>query len=437
MPTVVPRTEESHTPMTTEKAAAAPHINPWQVAQQQFDLAAERLNLDEGMRRVLREPRRELTVHFPVKMDDGSVKVFTGYRVQHNLGRGPAKGGIRYHQDVSLDEVKALAMWMTWKCAVVGIPYGGGKGGVIVDPKKLSMKELEALSRRFFTEIEVLVGPEKDIPAPDVNTNGQVMAWFMDTYSMHQGYTVPGVVTGKPISLGGSEGRNEATARGTVFCIIEAARHLGIEIPKAKVAIQGFGNAGSIAAQLMTAEKATIVAVSDSTGGIHNPNGLEVNKVIAWKQEHGTVQGFPGAKDITNAQVLEVECDILIPAALENQITARNAGNVKAKLVAEAANGPTTPEADEIFWKKGIFMIPDILCNAGGVTVSYFEWVQDLNRDHWTEEEVNSKLKTIMVRSFQETLAIARREQCYMRTAAYLLAVQRVADATQMRGLYP
>jgi glutamate dehydrogenase (NAD(P)+) len=441
MPTVVPRTEELDTPMTTEKAAekpaAAPHINPWQVAQQQFDLAAERLNLDEGMRRVLREPRRELTVHFPVKMDDGSVRVFTGYRVQHNLGRGPAKGGIRYHQDVSLDEVKALAMWMTWKCAVVGIPYGGGKGGVIVDPKKLSTKELEALSRRFFTEIEVLVGPEKDIPAPDVNTNGQVMAWFMDTYSMHQGYTVPGVVTGKPISLGGSEGRNEATARGTVFCIIEAARHLGIELPKAKVAIQGFGNAGSIAAQLMVQEKSTIVAVSDSTGGIHNPNGLEINKVIAWKQEHGTVQGFPGAKDITNAQVLEVECDILIPAALENQITARNAGNVKARLVAEAANGPTTPEADEIFWKKGIFMIPDILCNAGGVTVSYFEWVQDLNRDHWTEEEVNSKLKTIMVRSFQETLAIARREQCYMRTAAYLLAVQRVADATQMRGLYP
>ncbi|HET7181630.1 MAG TPA: Glu/Leu/Phe/Val dehydrogenase, partial [Candidatus Limnocylindrales bacterium] len=425
--------------MTTEKAAdkpaAAPHINPWQVAQQQFDLAAEHLNLDEGMRRVLREPRRELTVHFPVKMDDGSVRVFTGYRVQHNLGRGPAKGGIRYHQDVSIDEVKALAMWMTWKCAVVGIPYGGGKGGVIVDPKKLSTKELEALSRRFFTEIEVLIGPEKDIPAPDVNTNGQIMAWFMDTYSMHAGYTVPGVVTGKPISLGGSEGRNEATARGTVFCIVEASRHLGIELPKATVAIQGFGNAGSIAAQLMVQEKATVVAVSDSTGGIHNPNGLEINKVIAWKQEHGTVQGFPGAKDITNAQVLEVQCDILIPAALENQISARNADNVKARLVAEAANGPTTPEADEIFWKKGIFLIPDILCNAGGVTVSYFEWVQDLNRDHWTEEEVNDKLKTIMVRSFQETLAIARREQCYMRTAAYLLAVQRVADATQLRGL--
>jgi glutamate dehydrogenase (NAD(P)+) len=421
--------------MTTENVAAP--INAWAVAQRQFDLAAERLNLDEGMRAVLREPRRELTVHFPVHMDDGSVEVFTGYRVQHNLGRGPAKGGIRYHQDVSLDEVKALAMWMTWKCAVVGIPYGGGKGGVIVDPKKLSVKELEALTRRFFTEIELLVGPEKDIPAPDVNTNAQVMAWMMDTYSMHAGYTVPGVVTGKPISLGGSEGRNEATARGTVFCIIEAARHLGLELPSARVAIQGFGNAGSIAAQLMHEEKATVVAVSDSTGGIHNPTGLDIHRLIQWKQEHGTVQGFPGAQDISNAEVLEVDCDILIPAALENQITAANAGNVKARLIAEAANGPTTPEADDIFWKAGKFMIPDILCNAGGVTVSYFEWVQDLNRDHWSERVVNDKLREIMVRAFQETLAMARREQCYMRTAAYLLAVKRVADAMQMRGLYP
>jgi glutamate dehydrogenase (NAD(P)+) len=421
--------------MTTENVAAP--INAWAVAQAQFDLAAKRLNLDEAMRRVLREPRRELTVHFPVKMDDGSVQVFTGYRVQHNLGRGPAKGGIRYHQDVSLDEVKALAMWMTWKCAVVGIPYGGGKGGVIVNPKKLSQKELEALTRRFFTEIEVLVGPEKDIPAPDVNTNAQVMAWMMDTYSMHMGYTVPGVVTGKPISLGGSEGRNEATARGTVYCIVEAARHLGIELDKARVSIQGFGNAGSIAATLISAEKATVVAVSDSTGGIHNPNGLEINRVIQWKQEHGTVQGFPGSKDITNAQVLEVDCEILIPAALENQITERNAGNIKARLIAEAANGPTTPEADEILWKAGKFMIPDILCNAGGVTVSYFEWVQDLNRDHWSEQVVNEKLKGIMVKAFQETLAIARREQINMRTAAYLLAVKRVAEATQMRGLYP
>ncbi|HSL75892.1 MAG TPA: Glu/Leu/Phe/Val dehydrogenase [Candidatus Limnocylindrales bacterium] len=422
--------------MTTEHVAA--RINAWEVAQRQFDLAAERLNLDPGMRLVLREPRREFTVHFPVHMDDGSVQVFTGYRVQHNLGRGPAKGGIRYHQDVTLDEVKALAMWMTWKCAVVGIPYGGGKGGVIVDPKKLSQKELEALTRRYFTEIEILVGPEKDIPAPDVNTNAQIMAWMMDTFSMHAGHTVPGVVTGKPISLGGSEGRNEATARGTVFCIVEAARHLGIELDKATVAVQGFGNAGSIAARLISEEGSKVVAVSDSTGGIHDPNGLDIAKVIAWKQEHGTVQGFPSAKDISNAEVLEVECDILIPAALENQITAANAGNIKARLVAEAANGPTTPEADEILFKSWkTFMIPDILCNAGGVTVSYFEWVQDLNRDHWSEKVVNEKLKEIMVKAFQEVLAMARREQCDMRTAAYLLAVRRVADAMEMRGLYP
>ncbi len=421
--------------MTTEQVAA--QINVWEVAQRQFDLAAERLGLDEGMRLVLREPRREFTVHFPVHMDDGSVQVFTGYRVQHNLGRGPAKGGIRYHQNVSRDEVKALAMWMTWKCAVVGIPYGGGKGGVIVDPKKLSQKELEGLTRRYFTEIEILIGPEKDIPAPDVNTNAQIMAWMMDTYSMHAGYTVPGVVTGKPISLGGSEGRNEATARGCVYTVVEAARHLGLDLTTARAAVQGFGNAGSIAARLIGEEGATVVAVSDSTGGIHDPSGLDIAKVVAWKQEHGTVQGFPGATDITNAEVLEIDCEILIPAALENQITSRNAGNVKARLVAEAANGPTTPDADEILFRNGVFLVPDILCNAGGVTVSYFEWVQDLNRDHWSEEVVNAKLKEIMVKAFDETLDMAKREKVNMRTAAYLVAVKRVADAMEMRGLYP
>src|SRR6266540_1379942 len=421
--------------MTTEPIAAT--INAWQVAQRQFDLAAERLGMDQGMRRVLREPRRELTVHFPVTMDDGSVQVFTGYRVQHNLGRGPAKGGIRYHQDVTLDEVKALAMWMTWKCAVVGIPYGGGKGGVVVDPKKMSMKEVEGLTRRFATEIEVLIGPERDIPAPDVNTNAQVMAWIMDTYSMHQGYTVPGVVTGKPISLGGSEGRNEATARGTVFCVVESARTLGLDLGKARVVIQGFGNAGAIAARLIADEGSTVVAVSDSTGGIHAPRGLDVTRVINWKKEHGTVQGFPGTSDISNAEVLEIDCEVLIPAALENQITARNAASIKARIVAEAANGPTTPEADIELFRRGVFMIPDILCNAGGVTVSYFEWVQDLNRDHWSEPIVNAKLKEIMVRSFDEVYAIAQRESCDMRTASYLLAVSRVADAMAMRGLYP
>jgi glutamate dehydrogenase (NAD(P)+) len=421
--------------MTTERVA--PPINPWHVAQQQFDIAADKLNLDPGLRQVLREPRRELHVHFPVKMDDGTVQVFEGYRVQHNLGRGPAKGGIRYHQDVSIDEVKALAMWMTWKCAVVGIPYGGGKGGVIVDPKKLSRRELENLSRRFFTEIEVLIGPEKDIPAPDVNTNAQVMAWFMDTYSMHVGYTVPGVVTGKPISLGGSEGRNEATARGTVFCVVEAARHLNLDLKTSTVVVQGFGNAGSIAAQLMAAEGSKILAVSDSSGGIHNPEGLDIARVIAWKAEHGTVVGFPGSKEVSNAELLEIECDVLIPAALENQISAQNAERINAKIVAEAANGPTTPEADDILFRRGVFMIPDILCNAGGVTVSYFEWVQDLNRDHWSEEFVNKKLHEIMTKAFRETLEIAQRESVHMRLAAYLLAVQRVADATAMRGLYP
>ena len=421
--------------MTTERVA--PAINPWHVAQQQFDLAADKLNLDPGLRRVLREPRRELTVHFPVKMDDGSVQVFTGYRVQHNVGRGPAKGGLRYHQDVTLDEVKALAMWMTWKCAVVGIPYGGGKGGVVVDPKKLSRREVENLTRRFATEIEVLIGPERDIPAPDVNTNAQTMAWIMDTYSMHVGYTVPGVVTGKPISLGGSEGRNEATARGAVYCVVEAARHIDLDLKQARVVVQGFGNAGSIAAQLMAQEGSTIVAVSDSSGAIYRPEGLDIGRVVGWKAEHGTVAGFPGAREVSNAQLLEIECQVLIPAALENQITAGNAERINARIVAEAANGPTTPEADEILHRRGVFIIPDILCNAGGVTVSYFEWVQDLNRDHWSEMTVNSKLHAIMTGAFAETLAMADKEQVNMRTAAYLLAVERVASATSIRGLYP
>jgi glutamate dehydrogenase (NAD(P)+) len=420
--------------MATEQIGA---INAWAVAQQQFDLAAEKLNLDPGLRRVLREPRRELTVHFPVKMDDGNVRVFTGYRVQHNLSRGPAKGGIRYHQDVSLDEVKALAMWMTWKCAVVGIPYGGGKGGVIVDPKQLSRRELEGLTRRYATEISLIIGPERDIPAPDVNTNAQTMSWIMDTYSMHVGYTVPAVVTGKPISLGGSEGRNEATARGAVYCVVEAARHLKLDLNGAKTVVQGFGNAGSIAAQLMILEGAKVIAVSDSQGGIRNDAGLDIERVIGWKQEHGTVVGFPGATGVSNAEILEIPCDVLIPAALENQLTASNARRVNARIVAEAANGPTTPEADAILYDRGIFLIPDILCNAGGVTVSYFEWVQDLNRDHWSEAMVNAKLKEIMTKAFGETLALSLKHEVNMRTGAYLLAVDRVAQATAMRGLYP
>jgi glutamate dehydrogenase (NAD(P)+) len=419
--------------MATERIA--PAINAWDVAQRQFDLAAERLSLEPGLRRVLRETKRELTVHFPVQMDDESVQVFTGYRVQHNLSRGPAKGGIRYHQDVTLDEVKALAMWMTWKCAVVGIPFGGGKGGVVVDPRQLSRREIEGLTRRFTTEISLLIGPDSDIPAPDVNTNAQTMAWMMDTYSMHVGYTVPAVVTGKPLALGGSEGRNEATARGCVFTIVDAAHELGIDLPKTRTVIQGFGNAGSIAAQLMSVEGSTIVGVSDSRGAISRPEGLDVERVIAWKKEHGTVVGFPGSRDVSNEELLELDCDILIPAALESQITAANADRIQARLIAEAANGPTTPDADEILFKNGKFLIPDILCNAGGVTVSYFEWVQNLNRDVWSESTVNTKLHEIMHKSFRTTLAMAKKEAVDMRSAAYLVAVHRVADAAAVRGL--
>jgi len=420
---------------------AAPEVTPvldaWAVAQRQFDIAADRLGLDPELRAVLREAERELIVSVPVRMDDGSVKVFSGYRVQHNLGRGPSKGGLRYHQDVNLNEVRALAMWMTWKCAVVGIPYGGGKGGVAVDPKKLSLRELEGLTRRFATNISVIIGPQSDIPAPDVNTNPQVMAWIMDTYSMHVGYTVPGVVTGKPIALGGSEGRAEATGRGVVVTISEAARHIGLEIIGATVAVQGFGNAGSVAGTLLDSMGASVVAVSDTQGGIHKPDGIDIKAVKAWKAEHGTVVGFPGSQNVSNGDLLELEVDVLVPAALENQITVANAERVKAKILAEAANGPTTPDADEILYRKGVFLIPDILCNAGGVTVSYFEWVQDLNRDQWSEEVVNSKLTAIMVRSFGEVVDMAEREECDMRTAAYLLAVDRVAKATALRGLYP
>jgi glutamate dehydrogenase (NAD(P)+) len=415
--------------------AEAPNI--WAVAQQQFDHAAEKLDLDDGMRRVLRVPQRELTVNFPVTMDDGDVRVFTGYRIQHNVSRGPAKGGIRYHQDVTLDEVRALAMWMSWKCACVNIPFGGGKGGVIVDPKKLSIREVEGLTRRFTTEISPLIGPDRDIPAPDVNTNAQTMAWMMDTFSMHHGYTISGVVTGKPISIGGSLGRNEATARGAVFTLLQASATLRRPLSGARVSIQGYGNAGSIAATLLADEGASIIAVSDSTGGIHDPSGLDPSRVSAWKREHGTVVGFPGSEEISNQQVLEVECEILVPAALENQITRANAPRIKAGIVAEAANGPTTPEADEILHDRGVFVIPDILCNAGGVTVSYFEWVQDMQSFFWTEERINESLKGIMDRAFESVHTMSTRHEVDMRTAAYMVAVARVAEATTLRGLYP
>ncbi|MFM8730283.1 MAG: Glu/Leu/Phe/Val family dehydrogenase [Candidatus Limnocylindrus sp.] len=409
----------------------------WAVAQQQFDLAAKRLNLDPGIAAVLREPRRQLTVHFPVRMDDGTTRVFEGHRVQHNLGRGPAKGGIRFHQDVNVDEVKALAMWMSWKCAVMDLPYGGGKGGVTVDPKQLSVGEIERLTRRFTTEISVIIGPESDIPAPDVNTNSQTMAWMMDTYSMHAGHTVPGVVTGKPIALGGSKGRNEATARGAVICVREAASKIGLNLKGATVVVQGYGNAGSIAAKLIADLGAKVIAVSDSSGGIHNPSGLDLAAVGAHKKKTGSVVGLAGATPVSNQAILEIPCDVLIPAALENQITAENAAKIKTKIVAEAANGPTTPEADEILFANGAMLIPDILCNAGGVTVSYFEWVQDLNRDFWEEEEVNLRLEKKMVRAFNEVYDMAQEQKSHLRTGAYLLSVKRVADAMSVRGIYP
>jgi glutamate dehydrogenase (NAD(P)+) len=420
---------------SSNPVATAPNI--WAIAQSQFDHAAEQLDLDPGLRRVLRVPKRELTVNFPVTMDDGRVEVFTGYRVQHNVSRGPAKGGIRYHQDVTLDEVRALAMWMTWKCAVVNIPYGGGKGGVIVDPKQLSRREVEGLTRRFATEISPLIGPDRDIPAPDVNTNAQTMAWIMDTFSMHHGYTISGVVTGKPIAIGGSLGRNEATARGAVFTLLQASSALNLPLRGARVAIQGYGNAGSIAADLLAAEGSVIIAVSDSTGGIHNPAGLDPAKVSAWKREHGTVVGFPGTDEVSNEELLELPCDILVPAALENQITRFNAPRIQAKIVAEAANGPTTPEADAILYDRGVFLIPDILCNAGGVTVSYFEWVQDMQSFFWTEDRINESLKGIMDRAFEAVHAMSELHTVDMRTAAYMVAVARVAEATTLRGLYP
>src|SRR5919107_74488 len=386
------------------------------VAVEQFQIAADVLGLDDGMRKILSHCQRELTVHFPVEMDDGSVEVFTGYRVQHNSGPGPTKGGIRYHQSVALEEVKALAMWMTWKCAVVGLPYGGAKGGVQVNPKLLSQAELQNLTRRYTTEIQPFIGPNQDIPAPDVNTNPQIMAWLMDTYSMNVGYSVPGVTTGKPIVLGGSEGRNEATGRGCVFAVESAARILDLDLAKARTAVQGFGNAGSVAASLMSELGSPVVAVSDSRGGIYNPGGLNLDEVSAHKARTGSVLGFREAEDITNEELLVLPAEILIPAALENQITAENASQIQAKLIAEAANGPTTPEADVILYDRGVFVIPDILANAGGVTVSYFEWVQALQAFPWTEHEVNERLRRIMSRSFRAVHETAVHHDVHMRT---------------------
>ncbi|MGA3023006.1 MAG: Glu/Leu/Phe/Val dehydrogenase [Thermoplasmata archaeon] len=412
--------------------------NPFETAKRQVDIVADLLGLDSGMREVLKHPKRELTVNFPVRMDDGSYHVYTGYRVQYNMARGPCKGGIRYHPQVSLDEVRALAAWMTWKCAVVNIPYGGAKGGVICDPKHMSKGELERLTRRYTTEISGIIGPERDIPAPDVYTDGQTMAWIMDTFSMLKGYSVPGVVTGKPISLGGSEGRGEATGRGCAYTIREAAKDAGVRVKNGTVAVQGFGNAGSVAANLLNDEQgAKIVAASDSKGGIYKADGFNPHALEEHKAKTGSVVGFPGAKAISNEELLELKVDILVPAALENQLTAKNADKVQAKLIAEAANGPTLPEADSIFFQKKITVLPDILANAGGVTVSYFEWAQDIQGYFWPLAEVNQRLERVMVQSYNDVHKIAVERKVHNRTAAYVLAIQRVAEAIRIRGIYP
>jgi glutamate dehydrogenase (NAD(P)+) len=413
-------------------------INPYDVAVAQFDEAADRLGLSQAMRAILRKPKRELTVNFPVRMDNGDVEMFTGYRVQHNINRGPAKGGIRFSPEVSLDEVRALAMWMTWKCAVVGIPFGGAKGGVICDPRKMSPGELERLTRRYATEISILIGPDSDIPAPDMNTNPQIMAWIMDTYSMHQGYSVPAVITGKPIGIGGSEGRMEATARGVMVVTREALLDKNMNPEECSVVIQGFGNVGSITARLLHDELGcTIVGLSDITGGVYNPRGIDVHRALRYSKEHGSLQGLPDTEPVSNAELLELPCDVLIPAALENQLTGQNAARVKTRLVIEAANGPTDPAADRILNDAGITVVPDILANAGGVTVSYFEWVQDLQRFFWAENEINDRLETIMKRSYRAVAHKAAEQEVNLRMGAYLLAVARVAEATELRGVYP
>ncbi len=415
--------------------SSEPTLNPFEISQRQLDKAAETLQLDPQVHALLREPMRTLEVNFPVRMDDGMVKTFTGFRVQYNDARGPTKGGLRFHPDETIDTVKALAAWMTWKCAVVDIPYGGGKGGVICNPKELSLGEIERVARGFIRAIGRFIGPEKDIPAPDVYTNPQIMGWMMDEYATIVGYNAPGVITGKPIPLGGSLGRGDATARGTVYCIIEAAKELGIELKGATVAIQGYGNAGYFCGTLMQELAGSkIVAVTDSRGGVYDENGIDPEAVNQHKQSSGSVSGFNGLKAITNDEILELDVDVLIPAAIENVITDKNAANVKAKIVGEAANGPTTPEADEILHNNGVYVIPDFLCNAGGVTVSYFEWVQNIGGFYWTIEEVHERLEAKMIEAFHAVHNMAKDQSVDNRTGAYLVSVQRVAEAMRLRG---
>ncbi|MEW6044873.1 MAG: Glu/Leu/Phe/Val dehydrogenase [Bacillota bacterium] len=407
------------------------------MAVRQLERAAKLSGIDEGLLKLLKTPKRVLTVSIPVKMDDGRLEVFTGYRVQHSLARGPAKGGIRYHPGVTLDEVTALAMWMTWKCAVMNLPFGGAKGGVVCDPKRLSRRELEQLTRRYTAEISVIIGPDRDIPAPDVYTNPQVMAWIMDTYSMQQGRPVPAVVTGKPLEIGGSLGREQATGRGCAICVEEAARRVGMDLRGARVAVQGFGNVGRYAALSLEEMGARVVAVGDSQVTVRQDSGLSVKDLVAYKQQHGTLRGFPGAESGPPEGVLEVPCEVLVPAALEGAITERNAGRIRARVVAEGANGPVTPEADAILAERGVTVIPDILANAGGVTVSYFEWIQGLQEFFWPEEQVNRELARRMRQSFQDVWETARRHGTDLRTGAMVLAVSRVAEAIRVRGIYP
>jgi glutamate dehydrogenase (NAD(P)+) len=422
--------------MATQQAFEE-ELNPFEIAKQQFNRAADYLDLDSSMRQVLSSAKRQLIVSIPVKMDGGDVRVFEGYRVQHNIARGPAKGGIRYHPNVTLDEVKALAAWMTWKCATVGIPYGGGKGGVVCDPKSLSQNELERLTRRFAFEIAPIIGPDRDIPAPDVYTDEQTMAWIMDTISMVRGHTELGVVTGKPISLGGSQGRSEATARGCLYALREACRVNKMDLKGARVAIHGFGNAGANIAHMVVADGARVVAVCDSNVGLYAEQGIDIQEALRHKKRNKSLVGLAGAKEIACDEVLTADCDILLPAALENAITMKNVGNVKAKIIAELANGPTTPGADRVLEDGGVFMIPDVLANAGGVTVSYYEWVQDQYSFFWSEKQINDTLEQTMRTAFNSVHETAQRHKTDMRTAAYILAVDRVAEATRVRGIFP
>ena len=422
--------------MTTAIAPEAVE-NPWHNAQLQFDNAAEILQLSPGLRAVLREVRRELVVRFPVKLDDGRLRMFEGYRVQHNVTRGPAKGGLRFHPATDLDEVKALAMWMTWKCALTNLPFGGAKGGVAVDPGTLSHRELERLTRRFASEISVLVGPDSDIPAPDVNTTPEIMAWIMDTISMESGYSIPASVTGKPLDIGGSEGRPTATGRGVTIVALEACRTLGMDPRQSTVAVQGFGNVGSVSAQLMQEAGFTVCGVSDVTGGIYSPEGIDVHLLLEHRKRTGSITGYPNTRAVSNSELIQLPVDVLVPAAMENQVTPRNAEHIHARLIVEGANGPTTPEADRILERRGITVIPDILANSGGVTVSYFEWVQDLQSLFWEEGEINRRLEKVLQRAFAQMVEQSRRHGVSMRLGAYLVAVKRVADATAVRGIYP